>query len=438
MVFPTECTYLKGAAATADYMKVLWLCNCPLSDADDGATGTWLGAMAHGLLDSGSIELGIIARGPVSRFTRRNYLQVHQWLVPTGARLGRDGLPSASLTKAVIAAVNEFSPDLIHIWGTEDFWGVLKLRGLLTKPSLLEMQGLKGAYAVYFYGGLTFQEQCRCIGIKEFLKCRTMHMDRLDFVHWGLLEEEIIRSHRFVDVQSAWIAAHVAKLNPAARLFPVDLVFRAPFYRGHGWQSPDQPTLFCSASYPVPYKGLHVAIRALGLLKKRHIPARLRIAGAHQCPGIRQSGYIRWINRLVRQLNLTDAIEWLGPLNADQIIVELQNAAAFVIPTFIENCCTAMQEAMSIGTPVVVSYTGGLPSLGKDEESCLFFPTGDEVMCAYQLERLLTNQRLSLRLSQQSRNIASVRNDRKRIVKRQLEIYDQMIAGKAPSNSRKS
>ena len=128
-------------------MKILWLCNCPLSDSDAGETGAWQGAMACGLLDSGAVELGIIATGPVKQFTRRDYRQVKQWLVPAGSPLGSDGLPSPSLVRAIVAAAGEFSPDLIHIWGTENFWGLLPARGLLKYPSLLEIQGLKGPYS---------------------------------------------------------------------------------------------------------------------------------------------------------------------------------------------------------------------------------------------------------------------------------------------------
>jgi glycosyltransferase involved in cell wall biosynthesis len=386
--------------------------------------------MARGLLDSGEVELGIIAPGPVKHLTCSNYGQVKQWLFPIKTTLGRDGLPSDSLAQAIVEAAKEFSPDLTHTWGTEAFWGLLPARDLLPYPSLLEMQGLKGEFAKVFYGGLTLSECLQCIGPKELLKRRTMRADRRDFARWGLREEEIIRGHRFVDVQSAWMAAHIKALNPTASLFPTDLALRGPFFDAEGWRDALQFSIFCTAAYPVPYKGLHVALRALSLLKKRIPDVRMRIAGAHQQAGIRQSGYMRWVNSMIRQLNLADAIEWLGPLNAEQIVAELKNASAVVIPTFIENCCTAMQEAMAIGTPVVVSYAGGIPSLAKGEESCLFFPVGDEAMCAYQLERVLTDEKLSQRLSQESRKIAIVRNDRERIVQRQLEIYRQVIAAK--------
>jgi L-malate glycosyltransferase len=78
---------------------------------------------------------------------------------------------------------------------------------------------------------------------------------------------------------------------------------------------------------------------------------------------------------------------------------------------------------------VVAAYAGGIPSLAKDEESCLFFPPGDETLCASQLARLLSEQDLASRLSRESRKIAAIRNDRPRIVGRQLEIYRQILDG---------
>ena len=136
---------------------------------------------------------------------------------------------------------------------------------------------------------------------------------------------------------------------------------------------------------------------------------------------------MRWINRLIRHLDLDHAVDWLGPLNATQIVAELKHAAAVVIPTFTETYCMALAEAMMVGTPIAVAYTGGTGYLGKDDESCLFFPPGDEAMCTYQLERILTDKDLALRLSQASRKIAAGRNDRDRIVQRQLEIYRQVV-----------
>jgi glycosyltransferase involved in cell wall biosynthesis len=298
---------------------------------------------------------------------------------------------------------------------------------MLAYPSLLEIQGMKSQIAKVFYGGLTISEQLHCIGIKELLKRRTMHDDRYDFSQWGLREEEIIRNHRFIDVQSAWVAAHVKAVNPGAIQLSVELALRQPFYEQDGWQSDGHPTIFCTAAYTAPFKGLHVAIRALALLRKRIPEACLRIAGTHQRTGIRQEGYMRWINWMISRLGLENGVVWLGPLDACQIIVELKRASAVVIPTFTETYCMALAEAMMVGTPTVVAYTGGTAHLGKDESTSLFFQPGDEVMCAYQLERVLTDQTLAIQLSHESRKVATIRNDRNQLVQRQLDIYRKVL-----------
>ena len=103
-------------------MKILWLSNKVISDHDSGATGTWLDASAHDLILSGEVELGNIALGSVGRTSKQDFGQIYQWIVPSAAKPGKNGLPSNRFIAEIINAVEEFSPDLIHIWGTEGFW----------------------------------------------------------------------------------------------------------------------------------------------------------------------------------------------------------------------------------------------------------------------------------------------------------------------------
>jgi len=57
------------------------------------------------------------------------------------------------------------------------------------------------------------------------------------------------------------------------------------------------------------------------------------------------------------------------------------------------------------------------------------------VMCAYQLERLLTDQALAERIGKRAREIALVRNDPERIVRNQIEIYRQVLASSGDSHN---
>lgn len=407
-------------------MRVLWLSNKVQTNEASTGSGTWLESMAKGLVQAGEVELGNIAHGPVRKLTRKDSGEISQWVVPL-AKLGKDGLPGKTILAAIIKGAEEFEPDLVHIWGTENFWGLLTARGYLRKPASLEMQGFKMVYARTYSGGLSLREQLSCIGPKEILRGATIFQERRRFKIWGNFEKEIIRKAPNVTVQSSWMRAWVQGLNPACRIFESSLPLRDSFCNSPPWEPQKNPVLFTSAAYPAPYKGLHVAVRAVALLRHGFPGIRLRIAGAHQRPGIRQSGYISWLNREARRLSVESNLTWLGPLNGDELVREMHSSAAFVLPTFIENCCTSMQEAMMVGIPVVASYCGGLPSIGKDEESALFFPPGDEAMCAYQIRRLLTDHTLAELISQRARKTAIARNNTSLIVQRQIDIYRQIL-----------
>jgi glycosyltransferase involved in cell wall biosynthesis len=409
-------------------MRILWFSNKILTDADSGTTGTWLDAMARLLVQSGKVELGNIALGPVVRTTRQDCNSIQQWVVPAKARPQRKGLPAPRFVAEIVKAVNEFSPDLVHVWGVEGFWGLLTAKDIIRYPALLEMQGLKSAIARVFTGGLSIREQFACIGLKEILRHSTMFHQRRQFQSWEKFEREIILGHRFITAQSGWLKAQIKAIHPKCTLFHNDFVLRSPFYHAKSWQYSGNNIIFYTASYPLPFKGVHTAIRTIAILKNRFPKIQLRIAGALQRSGIRREGYIAWLNGEAKRLKVEENLHWLGPLSADQIIMEMYQCSAVFLPTFIEGYCLALAEAMILGVPTAVSFVGGASQLANDEESALFFPPGDEKMAAYQLERILTDRDLAEWLSRNARAIALVRNDPRRILQKQLEIYRQVIA----------
>ena len=268
-------------------MKVLWLSNCILIESDIASTGTWIQSMADALLDIGTVELAVISVGSVAKFTRQDYRGILQWVIPSSDRLGENGLPSDSLLKDIVTTIEQFKPDLIHNWGVEYFWGLLTVRKYISMPALLEMQGMKKAIAKYITADLTVKELFQCIWIKELLRQTTIHSTKKKFIKWGQFEEEVIRGHSFVDVPSEWMFAQVKAINPIVQIFFVDLALRPSFYLARPWSEFESKRnmqdsaeyIFCSFSGGIPYKGIHVAIRALAEVIKIYPKTRLRIAG---------------------------------------------------------------------------------------------------------------------------------------------------------------
>jgi len=410
-------------------MKILWLSNVTLTDEDHGSTGTWLGALAQRLVASGKVTLGNISSGSVPQTIRQNSGPVSQWIVPSAVPSLRTGLPSSSIIADILKAVDIFDPDLVHVWGTESYWGLLTARNIIKRKALLETQGLKFAIAPVFAGGLSWKEQLACVGMKELLRARTIPQMRRSFARWGAFESEIIESHHDIVVQSDWLEAQVRRITNLSRIFRNDFALRKPFYEARPWSYKGSPVIFCTAAYSAPFKGLHVAVRAGALLKKRFPHIEIRIAGAHQRSGLSRDGYIAWIHREAVRMGMSGHLKWLGPLSAAQIVQELQDCSAFVMPSSVEGYCLGLAEAMQIGVPSVVSFAGGAACLAKDGESALYFSPGDDAMCAWLIERVFADRDLSERLSRNARTAALARNDPDKIADRQLEIYRQACQG---------
>lgn len=413
-------------------MKILWLSNAVLATEDKGLSGTWLDATAQHLIASGQVTLINIVMGNVKEPVQHNDSSIQQWVIPPSSP-GKNGLPSGKSVEIALQIIGKIAPALIHIWGVEAWWGILAARQLLDRsvPVLLEIQGLKGACARVFAGGMTVREQRSCIYLKEMLLGRSIAKDQKEFMNWGHFEQEIISGCRFVSTQSPWVRAWVKAANPNCNVYNTELMLRKAFYDAVPWTSKEEnPVIFCSSAYPVPYKGLHDAIRALALLSRRFPKVRLRIAGSIQKSRLRQDGYVRWLNKLCVDLGIKGQVEWLGPLTADQVVREIQNCSVFLMPSHCESYCVALAEAMYLGCPVVTAFNGGTSYLVSDETTGLFYPSGDEVMCAFQLERILTDRELASRLSSNARTKAQERNNPGTIVENQLGIYRNVIAGK--------
>ena len=391
--------------------------------------------MAELLLSTQKVDLAVIAFSDVPNFTRSDYHGVPQWLVPRAAKLGKDGLPGKDLIEKIISSSQKYDPDIVHVWGVESYWGLLSARGYIRKPTLLEMQGMKKACARVYTADLSLGELFECVSFKEIVKRKSLHSYKTDFAKWGLFEEEILRGHRYIDVQSDWMSSQVSVIQPKAQQFMVDLVLRPTYYFAAPWidyqtereKSLPLRSIFLAVSGSFPYKGIHVALRALALLRGQFPDARLRIAGLIQLKGIRQNGYARWLKRLCVALKVVDHVDWLGPLSAEGIVRELQLCSVSLVCSFVESYCLALAEPAFLGVPCVTSYCGGTSWLATDEKEALFYPPGDAVMCAYQIGRIFDSTALGCNLSSHSRKAGLVRHDIVTNSQRMMNIYQQVM-----------
>lgn len=413
-----------------DIIKVLWFCNALFSDKSPNSSGTWLYSMSEALINTGEIDLYNITQGKVKELVRRDYGSIKQWVVPkTKQRRLSNDLSNTYLVQNIQEIVEYVKPDIIHIWGTEVYWGLLTARNYICGPTILEIQGLKYAIEKYYTAGLSVLDVLMCTGFREVLiPTSSIHWSKYNFKRWGQFEKEIIAGHKYISTQSNWSRAHIKSIYPTATIIKTLLSLRPEYIRAGKWvlDKAEPNHIFTLASATTPYKGLHVLVDAMAILKKQHPTIKLTIAGTTPKRGIKKAGYTKWLERKIKHYNLTDNVSFTGHLNAEEIILELKKARVFIHPSFVESYSLALDEALSIGMPTVASFSGAMPEMATHEHSALFYTPGDAVMCANAIERILNDDVLADKLSENAYKARSDKNSRD-IAQLQLSIYKEIL-----------
>ncbi len=126
-------------------------------------------------------------------------------------------------------------------------------------------------------------------------------------------------------------------------------------------------------------KGLATLFHALAQVRRRGVPARVRIVG---------DGELRpELEDLVMTLRLGDVVEWTGWVRPERVEDHLGDAWALVAPSlWAEPLGLTALEALVRGVPVIASSTGGFAETVEDGRTGILVPNGDVGALAQSLE----------------------------------------------------
>ena len=411
-------------------IKILWLCNICFSDSKIKTTASWLQPMAEFLQNNPEIQIYNITLGNVSVPQKSDYSGIIQWVIPR-TKLFHHGQVSSHRIYTMISTIeSEIKPDLVHIWGTENIWCDAYSKGYIKSKTLLDIQGLLALYYYYYYGGLTTKDILKCIYLKEMLMpWRNLFYKKSVFKLRGIIETECIKNFSYISCQSNWVNNYISFINPNAILFSTNIILRKKFYTADAWQykNSSSPIIFTTASGAIPYKGIHIALKVIQILKEKYPKIQLRIAGQMKIGNHLVDGYSIYIHKLIKSYQIEENITLLGPIDEIQIVQELQKCNACIIPSFVETYCLAFAEAMIVGVPTVVSYAGAMPELAKDKEEALFYNSNDFYAAASHIDNLLQNKELAEKISKNCRERRMRENAITKVVENQIRIYKQII-----------
>jgi len=392
-----------------------------------------MSSLAEALVDTGGITLAVASVLPGLPAGQYTVNGVKHYLVHANNADEILRSPSCKTFAQCESIIDDFKPDIIHVHGTEHFYGLLGSENRVKVPIVISIQGLIHDYSKYYFSGLSLPELWRAHSLYELLRSTGLVHQRNYWRHQAAMERRIITGNRYFIGRTLWDRAHIRALNANARYFHCDELVRPAFYDARRDSSAiDRHTMFVpTGCYPI--KGLHVALRAASILKKDFPDLLVRVPDTpffkkqHWVKRLYcESGYSRYLRQLIADLGLEACVQPLGILNGEEMADQLARAHVMVLPSFIENSPNSLVEAMLVGTPTVVSFVGGIPSMVTDGISSLCYPSGDDAVLAECVREIFNNDDLAARITRAASDVAIERNSKVKITKKMLEIYREV------------
>ena len=142
-------------------------------------------------------------------------------------------------------------------------------------------------------------------------------------------------------------------------------------------------------------KGAEYLIKAMAIVNKRIKNAKLLVIG--------EGEYKKELRKIADSLNI-DNIEFLGSINQMGLVDYYNTAGVLVLPSVTSKIGTeglglVLLEAMSCGTPVIGTNTGGIPTIVKNNQTGLLVNERNENELANAIMKILSDRKLSQKLS---------------------------------------
>jgi glycosyltransferase involved in cell wall biosynthesis len=420
-------------------MRILWITNNPISDfipeikGTPALGGSWIMALANALVNNGDYtKLAVVTNIPGGKFQKLVKNSITQYCIPLAKRNGliiNDLYPE--LVDDYQKVIDDFAPDIIHIHGTERYFGLLATRGHLNKPVVISIQGIITSYYDYLLGGIPESTLKQKRSLKNLISGGVLNQ-RKQYKNYRSIEEEILTHNTFWFCRTNWDRSQVLRFNQHAIIFQGEELLRSPFYETE-WdlKNVKKHSIFISSG-TVPIKGFHVLLEAASILRRKYSDLMIRVpldgTRFDHLSIVSSNDYELYLNDLIRKLDLRKHISFLGKLDQHQMAATMASSHVFALPSFNENSPNSLGEAMLVGTPSVVAPVGGVPDIVENNVSALYANAGDAALLAYQIERIFNDNYLALRLSAQAKETALKRHDIQSTIHQYQNAYGDILA----------
>lgn len=312
----------------------------------------------------------------------------------------------------IMSVVNDFKPDLIHIFGTERQFGLI---GSLTSiPTVIHIQGIINPYFNAFLPP-SFSWRKNFFNIFDAIKTARL---RKIWITDSYREEEIFSRNRNFIGRTEWDKRTTLLLNSSANYFYGGEILRDDFYKNWEREIPAKLTIVSTISSPI-YKGFDTILKTAKLLKKHVSDNFIWKVYGDVTPS--------FIEKNVKIKHSDVNVELAGVANTETLIHALLNASIYVHPSYIDNSPNSVCEAQMLAVPVIAANVGGLPSIVDNGKTGFLVPANDPYQMASLIQELHNDKELNLQMGLCARNTALERHNRDSIINTLLATYNKIL-----------
>lgn len=392
-------------------MKVLWLCNTPLPQLANkigihNYNEGWLIGISNQLQKQKDVELTVLCPQNHINSDRQYKINGIRFIAFFKENLNNTK-PDLKMERKFKLIIEKIDPDVIHIFGTEYSHTLEMMRVAQNRKTIISIQGLISECAKYYSVGIPWHECIRPYIYQGELT--SIYKEKNKFRKRGKSEMQALKLAKYVIGRTKWDHSQIMRINNQLRYFHCNETMRDTFYHNH-WNIKEinRYEIFVSQAY-YSLKGVHCLIKALPIIKKRYPEVKVIVGGsADFINGRTKSPYGKYLDKLMRKLEVKDHINFIGSQTETNVCNHLLQAHVFVSTSSIENSSNSIAEAMLIGTPVVASDVGGTSSLLKHKKEGYLFRSNSPDMLAHYVCKVFNDDMIADSISFNEQNKAKI------------------------------
>ena len=312
--------------------------------------------------------------------------------------------------------INKVKPDIIHVWGTEEFLGLAC--EITDIPVVIHLQGILGPiYNAWLPSGLSWLRL-------YFLSPKYIYI-RSIYKYFICREKIMMQKCSYFIGRTDWDKSISKFISPKSQYFYCSEMLRTEIYDSTEiwkYKKNRKSRIIISIISSGIYKGGDVILKVAKLLKKYSDTSyEWHVYGISTLKDFEKIAHIN-----SEEVNVIPK----GIINAQQLVEKILDADIFAHFSYIENSSNAVCEAQLLGIPVIATDVGGMSSLINNNVNGVLVPSNDSYIMSSTINSIISDENISMSLGHEGHKIALERHNPDTITNDLLLIYNSIINNK--------